>query len=269
MRLRLSLVGSMLAALAVFTGSAAAESRCCFSAYISGVGGLESTWGQLSNEQIGGDKGSWAWREQMILVYSESGSTDFPDFRLARIGNRVVKPSTVSYLETTSTVQVGGPGLYRPVTEPGDCGIQRAKARLGDIPVFEPRGSADTGAKAKFPKAKMFLGGGDSYLAQDQYCLYGHDLNNIEVWGDQACVGHQSFWLPAPRRAWLRHGTGLVEKEVECHGVHEPEPNVNHRTRAFGGFKVRLFWFPPSQLKERARDLQDQHRQSIPGEGPH
>jgi hypothetical protein len=269
MRLSLVLVASMLAALAFFTDTAAAKERCCFSAYISGVGVLESSWGQLSNEQIGGDKGDWAWRERMILVYSESGSTNFPGLRLARLGKRVVKPSTVSYLKTTSTVQFGGPGFYRSVTEPGDCGTQRAKVRLGDTPVFEPRSGADAGVKAAFSNAKWFLGAGDSYLAQDRYCLYGHNLNNIETWDDQACVGQRYFWLPAPRRTWFRHGKGFIEKEIQCDVVHEPEVNVNHRTRALGIFKVRLAWFPPSQLKERAQDLKQQHRQTTPGEGPH
>jgi hypothetical protein len=231
---------------------------------------MDSTWGQVSDAQTGGDVATWSWTERHILSYRETGN--FSELRPVYIGARMVKPSTIYWGAAHSTVQWGAPGSYSPGAAPGACGEVRVKLRDGVVPELVRRSGADQGARDRFPKPVMFLSAGSfgaAHSGMGHECLYGHHPNNIEGWERQACPGQQHFWLPAPRRAWFRSGESRIHRTVACQGGHEPSAAdyINHRFQANGSFSVTLSWFPPSRLRVEAGRLADAHRQTTPGGG--
>jgi hypothetical protein len=268
MRRAVILVAATLASLVLPAAAAADGKRCCFRAVVTGSGVMESTWGQVSEDQIGGDLASWTWSERHILSYRETGN--FSELRPVYIGSRMVKPSTIYWGAAQSTVQWGAPGSYSPGAAPGACGAVSVKLREGVTPELLRRSSADQGARDRFRNTVMFLSAGSSGAAHSgmgHECLYGHHPNNIEGWERQACPGQHHFSLPAPRRAWFRRGEDRIHKTVRCRGGHEPSAAdyINHKFEADGSFSVTLSWFPPSRLRAEAERLRDVHRQTTPG----
>ena len=267
MRRAIILVAATLGSLIAPAEAAADGKRCCFRAVITGSGVMESTWGQTSDAQIGGDLATWSWTERHILSYRETGS--FSELRTVYRGGRLVEPSTIYWGAAQSTVQWGAPGFYRPGAAPGACGTVSVKLREGVTPELVRRSRADQGARDRFRNTVMFLSAGSSGAAQagmGHECLYGHHPNNIEGWQRQACPGQHYFWLPAPRRAWFRGGESRIHRTVRCRGGHEPSAAdyINHKFEADGSFTATLSWFPPSRLAAEAERLRDVHRRTTP-----
>jgi hypothetical protein len=270
MRRALVLAAATLVSLALPAAPAEARKRCCFRAVITGSGFMETIWGQKSDWQSGGDYARWSWSERHILVYEEADNGT-PSLRHARLRQKPVRPSTVYYGASHSTVGVGEPPDHRPAADPDACAEVRVERRDGVTPELRPPSTADQGALTRFPNATMFLSVGSEGAVRSglgNRCLYGHDPENIEVWKDQPCPGQHHFWLPAPRRAWFRKGETPIERAVGCNGAHAAsdlgagDGHYNHQLVASGEGRVRLSWFPPRKLEDEAERLAKAHREA-------
>jgi hypothetical protein len=252
--------GAVVVCAIALASPAAAEARqrCCLKTTITERGSLTQDFDEGSDREIGRADSDWTWVQRMILVYEENGGA--PSLTLAKLHGREVRPSVVYFGKATSSVQIKQPdGSYRPFAEPNDCGGVSYKSRRRDIPSFTKRRFATPGARATFSNANVFLIATFAVsFDNNDSCLFGGGTVNIDYWKDQACQGSGGFALPAPPRAWFRHGDGRLEKQHGCNGAHD-EPSNDRRELAAGLADMALQWIAPKQVEEYAKRLKKAH----------